>query len=139
MLPAASEICANSIDDNCNAQVDEGCMDAGTCDPLTMGTWYQHHSFNPATGLPTPRNASQFVQVEMGATRITPPPGEFPLTISHVRVLGQASQSYTIRIYNDSFGVPGAQLSSQLFTSNGTYQVVALSSPVAFASSQAGN
>ncbi len=51
-------------------------------------------------------------------------------------MLGQAPQTYTIRIYDDSFGVPGAQRTSQVFTSNGTYQVVALTSPVTFATSQ---
>ena len=134
VLPNPTEICPpNGIDDNCNGQVDEGCS---TCDPLVSGTWYQHHSFNPATGLPTPKNASQFVQVEMGATRITPPAAAFPLTISHVRVLGQAPQVYTIRIFDDSFGVPGAQLGSQVFTSNGTYQVVTLATPVTVTTSQ---
>ena len=133
VLPAASETCGNGLDDNCAGGIDEGC---GTCNPLTMGTWYQHHSFNPATGLPTPRNASQFVQVEMGATRITPPAAAFPLTISHVRVLGQGGQSYTVRIFNDSFGVPGVQLGSQLFVSDGTYQVVALATPVTVMTSQ---
>ncbi|MDP1830279.1 MAG: MopE-related protein [Archangium sp.] len=133
VLPNPTEICGNAIDDNCAGGVDEGCS---SCDPLTMGTWYSHHSFNPATGLPTPRNVSQFAQVEMAATRITAPAGAFPLTISHVRVLGQAPQNYTILIYNDSFGVPGSQLGSQAFTADGQYQVVALTTPVTVATSQ---
>lgn len=36
VLPAASETCANSIDDNCNNQVDEAC-DGGPCD--VNGVW----------------------------------------------------------------------------------------------------
>ncbi|MBL8913231.1 MAG: choice-of-anchor D domain-containing protein [Archangium sp.] len=36
VLPAASETCANMIDDNCNNQVDEAC-DGGPCD--TTGNW----------------------------------------------------------------------------------------------------
>ena len=131
-----AEICGNGTDEACNGPADETCpVDAGSCDPLTMGTWYQHHTWNPVTGLPTPKNASQFLQVEMAATRITPS-GPFPLTISHVRVLGQSGQTYTVRVYDDSFGVPGLQRTSQLFTSNGTYQVVALSTPVTLSTSQ---
>ncbi|MFT3713656.1 MAG: MopE-related protein [Archangium sp.] len=36
VVPAATETCANTIDDNCNNQVDEGC-DGGACD--NTGTW----------------------------------------------------------------------------------------------------
>ena len=89
-------------------------------------TWYQEHGYAP--GGPT-KAVNQFFADEAAATWILPPAEAFPLTITHLRALLGGGQLYTLEIREDGFE-PGALLAQVSFVADGSYQAVALPTPL---------
>jgi hypothetical protein len=96
----------------------------------STGAWYGQHSFNPTSNTSPTTQVSQFAAVEEAATMVTPPAGDFPMTISHMAVLLKSGQVTTLRLYNNANGQPGNILTSATTTGTGMYQIVELPSAV---------
>ena len=85
--------------------------------------WHAEHSYHPEYNPGITQN-SQFLDLEIAATKINLPAEG--LTATTVRLLAALGQSYTVRLYTDNGGTPGATIASATFTGTGVLQEVAL-------------
>ncbi len=94
-------------------------------------TWFGHHSYDPPA-VTSYQTHDQWLAMEVAATRVQLDPGDLPLSVTHVRALGAQGQGYSVRLYVDVGGAPGAELSSASFTGKGpgVLSEVALPAPV---------
>ncbi|MCB9729757.1 MAG: immunoglobulin domain-containing protein [Deltaproteobacteria bacterium] len=126
---------ASASDDELTSAIDEDTVDIPGTGGASPFAWFAHHSFDPVSS-PTPKTLSSFLSVERVATRIRLPAASFPYTLTKVRFIAAAQQTYELTVYADTFGDVGAALGTQTVAGTGTYQEVTLDTPLVFGTQQ---